>query len=101
MKEEMETAYLATGSMLDSEAYQTESVVAVACMLKRNTLIAKIELVCFPARQQFNFQRSVSACGWMTDCFKDTHRHTQTHTHTHRHTHRHAHTRLASDDDVY
>ena len=31
----METAYLATSSVLDSEAYQTESVVTVVCMLKK------------------------------------------------------------------
>ncbi len=32
----------------------------------RNTLIAEIERLWFPARQQFNIKRSVSACVWMT-----------------------------------
>lgn len=43
---------------------------------KRNTLMAKIKLVCFPARQQFNIKTSLSTCVWMTDYIK----YTQTHT---------------------
>lgn len=39
---------------------------------KRNTLIAVIKLVCFPARQQFNIQQGVSACVWMDDTTLNT-----------------------------
>ena len=57
MKEEMETKYLARGSVLDSPAYQRETVVTVVGMPKeKHALIAQIELVCFPARQQFNIK---------------------------------------------
>lgn len=74
MKEKKETEYLARDSVVDSPAYQREMVVCVVCMRKkRNTLIAEIELVCFPARQQFNIKRSVSACVWMADYIRYTH----------------------------
>lgn len=65
--------YLASGSMMDSKLIRGRLwLVWLACK-KKTTLIAEIERVCFPARQQFNIKRSVSACAWMTGSVKDTH----------------------------
>lgn len=58
MEEEKETEYLARGGVSDSKAYQTETVVCVVFMQKKETLIAVIELVCSSVR----LKRSVPAC---------------------------------------
>lgn len=70
MKETEEAVSLASCSILDSQAYQRETVVSVVhthTKKKIYPLIDEIELVCLPSRQHLNIKRDVSACVWMTD----------------------------------